>query len=46
MDEKKKPVDTANEPVERIEDDELMDTGVLHEKTARGGHPKTPDDAA
>lgn len=44
MDEKKKPVDTANEPVERIEDNELMDTGVLYEKPVRGGS-KTPDDA-
>lgn len=39
----KKLIDTANEPVNRDEDDaEFMDTGVLHEqkpKPVRGGHP-------
>ncbi len=39
-----KPVDTANEPVDHNDDDEFMDTGVLHEpkksdKSVRGQHP-------
>lgn len=34
MDDNKKPVDTANEPVDTLDDQddaEFMDTGVLHE---------------
>lgn len=34
-----KPVDTANEPVDRNDDDEFMDTGVLHEPKPKQGKP-------
>ena len=31
QEQKKEPVDVANEPVDRNDDAEFMDTGVLHE---------------
>ena len=43
MDEKR--IDTAAEPVDSQDDDEFMDTGVLHEKPKKkGAESKEGDD--
>lgn len=44
LDQEKEPVDVANEPVDRNDDAEFMDTGVLHEDrpcTSCGEKPAT-----
>lgn len=41
-----KRIDTANEPVDHIDDGEFMDTGVLHErKKSKDDEPGEGDDS-